>query len=39
MAAVHGLVGAFNLDGDGRLALFADLNLLVVALDGCSAVV
>jgi hypothetical protein len=34
MATVHGLVGAFDLDGDGGLTLFADLNLFVVALDG-----
>jgi hypothetical protein len=31
---VHGLVGAFNFDGDGGLALFADCDLFVVALDG-----
>jgi hypothetical protein len=34
MATVHGLVGAFDFDGDGGLALFADLDLFVVALDG-----
>ena len=35
MAAVRGLVAAhFDLDGDGRLALLADGDLLVVALDG-----
>ena len=32
--AVHGLVGSFDLDGDGRLAFFADGDLFVVALDG-----
>jgi hypothetical protein len=36
MATVHGLVVAFDLDGDGRLAAFADLHGLVVALDGCA---
>ncbi len=34
VAAVHGLVGAFDLDGDRGLALFADGDLFVVALDG-----
>lgn len=34
MAAVRGLVGAFDLDGDGGLAAFADGDLFVVALDG-----
>jgi hypothetical protein len=34
VATVHGLVGAFDLDGDGWLALFADLDLFVVTLDG-----
>ena len=34
MPPVHGLVGAFDLDGDGGLASLADLDLLVVALDG-----
>ena len=38
MAAIEGLVRAFDLDGDGRGALFADLNLLVVALDGGAVV-
>ena len=33
VAAVHGLIWAFDLDGDRGLALFADLDLLVVALD------
>jgi hypothetical protein len=33
LAAVHGLVGAFNLDGNGGLAAFADLDGLVVALN------
>lgn len=34
MAAIHGLVGSLNLDGDGGLAALADGDLLVVALDG-----
>jgi hypothetical protein len=34
VAAVHGLVRAFDLDGDGGLTLFAHGDLLVVALDG-----
>ena len=34
MAAVHGLVGAFDLDGYGGLAFFADGDLFVVAFDG-----
>jgi len=34
VAAVHGLVGALDLDGDRGLALFADGDLFVVALDG-----
>jgi len=34
VAAVRGLVGAFDLDGDGGLASFADGDLFVVALDG-----
>ena len=38
VAAVHGLVGAFDFDGDGGLALFADCDLLVVALDGGAVV-
>jgi len=33
VAAVHGLIWAFDFDGDGGLALFADLDLLVVAFD------
>jgi hypothetical protein len=33
VATVHGLVGSFDFDGDGGLALFADGNLFVVALD------
>jgi hypothetical protein len=33
VAPVHGLVVAFDFDGDGRLAALADLDLLVVALD------
>jgi hypothetical protein len=36
MATVHGLVVAFDLDGDRRLAAFADLHGLVVALDRCA---
>lgn len=36
VAAIHGLVGAFDLDGDRGLALFAHLDLLVVALDRCA---
>jgi hypothetical protein len=36
VATVHGLVVAFDLDGDGGLAAFADLHGLVVALDGCA---
>jgi hypothetical protein len=36
VATVHGLVVAFDLDGDGGLTLFADLHGLVVALDGCA---
>lgn len=32
--AVHGLVGPFDFDGNGRLASFADGDLLVIALDG-----
>ncbi len=38
MAAVAGLVGAVDFDGDGRLALFADGDLFVVALDGLAVV-
>lgn len=38
VATVHGLIGPFDLDRDGRLALFADLDLLVVALDGGAVV-
>ncbi len=34
MAAVHGLIGPFDLDGDGGLAFFADGDLFVVAFDG-----
>lgn len=34
VATVHGLVGAFDLDGDGGLASLADLHGFVVALDG-----
>jgi hypothetical protein len=34
VAAVHGLVVAFDLDGDRGLAALADGDLLVVALDG-----
>jgi hypothetical protein len=33
LAAIHGLIGAFDLDGNGGLAAFADLDGLVVALD------
>jgi len=36
MATVDGLVGAFDLDRDGGLACFANGNLFVVALDGCT---
>jgi hypothetical protein len=36
VSSIERLVGALNLDGHGRLALFADLDLLVVALDGCT---
>jgi hypothetical protein len=39
MSTVHGLIVALNLDGDRGLALFADLDLLVVALDGCTVMV
>lgn len=39
VAAVEGLVGALDLDGDRGLALFADLDLLVVALDGGTVVI
>ncbi len=34
VAAVHGLVGAFDFHGDGGLAFFADGDLFVVAFDG-----
>lgn len=34
MAAVDGLVGALDLDGDGGLAAFDHGDLFVVALDG-----
>jgi hypothetical protein len=34
MAAVHWLITAFDLDGHGRLALFTNGNLFVVAFDG-----
>lgn len=34
LAAVHGLVRGFDLHRHGRLALFADGDLFVVALDG-----
>ena len=34
MAAVHGLIGPFDFDGDGGLAFFADGDLFVVAFDG-----
>lgn len=37
MAAVDGLVGTFDFDGDRGLACFADGDLFVVALDGCAA--
>lgn len=37
LPTVHGLIGAFDLDGDGRLALLADGDLLVVALDGSAS--
>lgn len=33
LAAVHGLVGAFDLDGHRRLTLFAQRDLLVVTLN------
>ncbi len=33
MAAVHGLIGTFDLDGDGGLAFLADWDLFVVAFD------
>jgi hypothetical protein len=33
VAPVHGLVVAFDFDGNRRLAALADLDLLVVALD------
>jgi hypothetical protein len=36
VATVDGLIGALDLDGDGGLAGFADGNLLVIALDGCT---
>lgn len=39
MAAVHGLVGTFDLDGYGGLAFLADGDLFVVALDGLAVVV
>jgi hypothetical protein len=38
MAAVHGLVGTLNLDSDGGLALLADLDGLVITLNGCPVV-
>jgi hypothetical protein len=34
MATVHGLIGSFDLNSDRGLALLADGDLLVVALDG-----
>lgn len=37
LPAVHRLVRAFDLDGHGRLALFADGNLFVVSFDGLAA--
>jgi hypothetical protein len=33
VATIHGLVSTFDFDSNGRLALFAYLDLLVVALD------
>lgn len=33
LTAVHRLVGSFDLDGDGRLALLANLDRLVVTLN------
>jgi hypothetical protein len=36
MAAVHRLIWAFDLDGDGGLTLLADGDLFVVSLDGCT---
>lgn len=36
MATVHGLTVGFDLDGNRRLSLFADLHRLVIALDGCT---
>lgn len=36
LTAIHGLIGAFDLDGDGRLALLAQGDLLVVAFDARS---
>lgn len=36
LTAVHWLIAAFDLDGNGRLALLADGQLLVVAFDARS---
>lgn len=33
LTAVHGLIAAFDLDGDGGLALFANGELFVIAFD------
>lgn len=38
VAAVDGLVGAFDLDGDGGLAAFHHGDLFVIALDGLAVV-
>ena len=39
LTAVQRLVWSFDLDGNGRLALFAYWDLLVFTLDGCSVIV